>query len=303
MPTVKLPLPRKALGTYQALKSSDGVNWSVVSHTLDSVKNEISVDIAAGDLVQLSQKSNAKQTKPSSNKPVLNGEAGVGNVYVTSEPAWQKNVLTESLMGKVATNGASATSEGNYSLTNHGLLLGGKLQTHPLFVTTHNSITIGAPNNDSPAVKALPYQISDNGQVSIGIQANELTWNDSTPVTVDETTSHSFVQGQLYWLDYGTSPNELLLCVKSATTSFGYMRRLGDVWVGNTSATEYFVRADNLAGNWGDDSEMKITATGTDTFVDLNGKTNLSVVHELSLPIGWSKSIARVSTQTAGVDL
>ena len=70
-----------------------------------------------------------------------------------------------------------------------------------------------------------------------------------------------------------------------------------------TAYNKRFQRVMRSSGNWGDDSKIKITTSGSDTFVDLNGNTCLSTVHELSIPCGFTKNAARAGTQVEGVDL
>ncbi|CAL9967159.1 hypothetical protein VPHD281_0005 [Vibrio phage D281] len=237
-------LTRKALGTTgmsHIYTRDNGATWTNGSFVgnFDSVLNgRDNWSATTGEISLINYKAFAKQTKPSTNKPVYNGKEGLMGVWMCSRyNADNGSLLGESLIGKVFTN-SNQPAVGTSALTWSSFLTdgSGKLNLNSGRMPKHFDLNLAAPDNNSPAVKALPYQISDNGQCSIGIQANELTW-------------------------------------------------------------------DATAGDWGDDSAMKITADGSDTFVDLNGNTNLSVVHELALPIGWTHNHARVGTQVEGVDL
>lgn len=232
------PLTRESVTSDDTFtySSDGGASWVHFDPTLDSVTNTWTNPTSAATVGILSYTAFAKQTKPSINKPVLNGEAGVSGVWNSSYHEVEYGcLLQESLVGTIG-KATTAGSVGNTkSVTSLNLMSDGTIAYYsPLYLPQHSPLTLGAPDNNSRAVKALPYQISDNGQVSIGIQANELTYTD---------------------------------------------------------------------GSWNDDSTIKITTSGSDVFNDTAGVTNLSVVHELALPLGWSKNRARVSTQTDGVDL
>lgn len=309
MPTVNLPLPnRKALSTIQALKSPDGVSWSVVSHTLDPVKNEISVNIDVGDLVQLSTKLFAKQTKPSTNKPVYNSKKGLMGVRVSAFNAVSYGgLLTETFLGKVTT-GSLANLYQNLTLESYVIdTVQNHLNSNVNYLTKHSQLTIAAANNNSPAVKVLPYQISNNGQGSIGYQANELTWKNlpTTATDIDGTVGQNIEQGKLYRVTAGKHVGLAIHCSVSANNVIMDAQLLGrDGKFYSISSGGEVTKFEVWDGSgWGDDGKIKITADGSDTFVDLNGNTNLQVVHELAIPYTWTSNRARSGPQVPGVDL
>lgn len=306
---------RKVLGsTSNKFTPDNGLSWGESASwnaNLDSTTNSISrgPNIDGGRVYVVTYEAFAKQTKPSTNKPVLNGEAGLMPVaaacYYNTNGSGMP-LLQESLIGKVATgNDAWGNINGmlNVELANiRGN--GGALEITEGVV--HKSISLVAPTNNSQAVKALPYQISDNGQCSIGVQANELTFEAATVNTVADESSVSVVQYGLYKITDQSSLlfGKVIRRIGAANTVnlTGYYIQDGVVYSPSDSpdAASWGVWS---GSGWGDDLTMKITADGSDTFVDLNGNTNLSVVHELALPIGWTHNHARVSTQVAGVDL
>lgn len=228
----------------------NGVSWATQANVVNNVTNSFTSSLLAPNGVAVCPYTAfAKQTKESTNKPVLNGSQGVGDVFVQSD---HRTILggltTESLIGKVPTNSAATRRYTEHKLESIDLFET-SIQSAAGFEPTHTHILSGAPDNNSPAVKALPYQIADNGQTNLGIHANELTYDAS-----------------------GTVGNE---------------------WGDTVASTTYT----NAYGT------MKITATGSDTFTDLNGNTNIQAVHELALPTGYVHNRARVGTQTEGVDL
>lgn len=301
------PITRKSLvSSASALYTSDsGDSWGSVSAAINTVKSTINSTTPAANLVVWTYTAFAKPTKPSTNKPVLNGEKGFGAVAQLARADY--SLLMESLIGKVGTS-ASNKDLGSLSIlsfildhSNASSSSHGKLSLVSSYAPKHTIVDLVAPTNNSPAVKALPYQISNNGQCSLGIQANELTYE--TPSVETQPDSYSAWQvNKLYkvtGLDTGTVilrnkanyPYVLTNCYVSngkLYNSLNVQLSSWEVWDGS---------------GWGDDGTMKITNSGSDTFVDLNGNTNLSVVHELALPYGWTKNRARAGEQIEGVDL
>ncbi|AGG58279.1 hypothetical protein VPDG_00118 [Vibrio phage henriette 12B8] len=119
--------------------------------------------------------------------------------------------------------------------------------------------------------------------------------------------------GFVYQGEFSASPPSAQInwLYKNLNNDLFYVYGRSGAWEVATSDGHYydsagvrrFFSVNSLSGSWGDDSTMKITATGTDTFTDLNGNTNLQCIHELSLPYGYSDNHARAGTQTEGVDL
>ncbi len=212
-------------------------------------------------------------------------------------------LMMESLIGKVGTSATGGVRYGNLSLLR--FVLSGSVEAslwsgYP----THTPVDLGAPTNNSPAVKVLPYQISNNGQGSIGFQANELTWRALSISDVDGTTAKAFVAGEVYRVTEGNHSGLLIHCnVDVNVTLDSYYIVGGKIANGNGAALSQLGLYDGSHLSWGDDSTIKVTADGSDTFVDLNGNSNLSVVHELAIPYTWTSNHARAGSQVKGVDL
>ncbi|EOX3342491.1 hypothetical protein ACPFTS_002047 [Vibrio cholerae] len=133
----------------------------------------------------------AKQTKPSVNKLVLNGSAGLGDVWA-GDCYYAPNygvLLGEALLGKVFTNDThrwltSAKLTHSYLANNGNLDWTSSERINP----KHEPIDLTSPNNASPAAKALWYQTADNKQVSLNFAWNELVWGAGQASWGDDST-------------------------------------------------------------------------------------------------------------------
>lgn len=298
------------LGTRSIPYTRDnGVTWQTANGGGNETTNQVGLNNWPADTVTtFNYKAWAKPTKKSENKPVYNGKAGLMPVIqLADNRAIRGSTLAESLIGKVLTSNSSP-QYGALSLTQFTVLSdSGKVLEDARWPLTHSQLTLATPTNNSPAVKVLPYQISDNGLGSIGFQANELTWKD--PVITEETaTTTTVVKGSIYRPVTGSGATSLMYVTVQATYSGGikwanYSLIGGKIFANSdlTKPTPNMVVWDG--SGWGDDDKIKITTDGSDTFVDRNGTNNLSVVHELAIPCTWVSNRARAGTQVEGVDL
>ncbi|NNN44719.1 MULTISPECIES: hypothetical protein [unclassified Vibrio] len=190
-----------------------GETWTVtlgisVSETPNTVYRGFSAGAGNGVAV-INYQAFAKQTKSSVNKSILNDSDGLGDVWASCD-FWVDSsgangvLLGESLIGKVFTSN-SGKRVSNYTLTDfnlqrkkidNSLWAGG-------FYPAHTPITLAAPSNNSPAVKVLTYQISNNQQCSLAFAFNELAHNgtdwgdDSTLKIADGTTTYTNLNGDV----------------------------------------------------------------------------------------------------------
>lgn len=309
------PATRKALGSEtltRLINRQDGNGWVTIFPYSLSSNNWVAGTVSTGELLIVPYTAWAKMTKESTNKLVYSAKAGLMDVeQLADNRPIRGALLLESLIGKIATS-SSLPQYGSLSLVNYTILNdSGELLSDGRWPLTHTPLTIAAPNNNSPAVKVLPYQISNNGQCSIGYQANELTFDTRSAVLVSGSDLVSAnpsgtlinlratkVAGYFIVVDrsYGGSSWDTYLDSGSLRIGTG-----GDiVGVSNNVILKF---SEEYNGSWGDDGKIKITNSGSDTFVDLNGNVNKSVAHELALPHGWTHNHARAGTQTEGVDL
>ncbi|CAH9015699.1 putative coil containing protein [Vibrio phage 393E50-1] len=179
-------LPRKCLtSTVECVHSSDGgVTWV---KTNPSVTGN-SVTLPSGGKSVVSFKVSAKVAKPSTVKPVLNVTKGLLGVTVTQ--SHDKAVLAEAVAGIILKSDASGIvteqSQAVKYLVEDTIK---RLKTLPTDMV--------APTNSSQAIKIAVYQISNNGQTSLGIIANTMThngtdWGELEEVYVPSSGSESF---------------------------------------------------------------------------------------------------------------
>ncbi|CAM0047074.1 hypothetical protein VPHK406_0065 [Vibrio phage K406] len=301
----RFPLTRKNIGGTSVARQytiDSGATWVSGTESVNEVTNDFGSGYVAKAVALVNYKAFAKQTKPSTNKPVYNGKKGLmGIVALNRYTTFNGASFVYSLIGKVPTSSAVSRTYASLSL------LEGTLTNHDkMGFITHGNIPLGAPTNNSPAVKVLPYQISNNGQASIGYQANELTWGDKVFIEVNDQSNLNAVQHAVIKFKdpSGTLYGHML--VRTAATDpnanmvDAYVTNGKVFFANNTLAPQWTVWD---GSGWGDDDKIKITADGSATFDDRNGNTNLQVVHELALPYTWTSNRARSGPQVEGVDL
>ncbi|EGQ9372281.1 hypothetical protein ABVY47_000534 [Vibrio parahaemolyticus] len=249
----------------------------------------------------------AKQTKPSTNKPVLNGVEGLGCVYATARGHKDDAVLlAESFMGKVLTSTAAPYAQLKvFENTRFGST--GIINQYPI-AGSHSPIGIIAPNNDSPAVKALWYQTADNQQCSLNFAWNELVWKNLIVKDVN-TASSPVKQGEVYVIKADVPLKGQIFKANGNNAGWNwsgmYMGDEGEVYYGGGNSVSLDTTVKSYQGKsdgWGDDSTVRII-DGIGTFINLNGDTCLYGTHELAIPYGYTKNKARACSQVSGVDL
>ncbi|HHG3213543.1 TPA: hypothetical protein ACPVX2_000031 [Vibrio parahaemolyticus] len=249
----------------------------------------------------------AKQTKSSTNKPVLNGVEGLGGVYATARGHKDDAVLlTESLMGKVLTSTAAPYAQlKTFENTRFGA--GGTINQYPI-AGSHSPIEIMTPNNDSPAVKTLWYQIANNQQCSLNFAWNELVWKNLIVKDVN-TASSPVKQGEVYVIKADVPLKGQIFKANGNNAGWNwsgmYMGDDGEVYYGGGDSVSLDTTVKSYQGKsdgWGDDSTIRII-DGIGTFINLNGDTCLYGTHELAIPYGYTKNKARAGSQVSGVDL
>ncbi|HHF2982693.1 TPA: hypothetical protein ACPJ0L_003656 [Vibrio alginolyticus] len=249
----------------------------------------------------------AKQTKGSTNKPVLNSAGGLGAVAQSGgfhAITWGA-LLVESLIGKVPTSSVGGTGMSLSDWINIPIQHDGKVHVgDPKKVEPFDKPN---PKNDSPAVKALWYQSAANQQCSLNFAFNELIYKSFTNPIVDTGAQMLRKRGAIYLVNVaGSALNGRLV-----------------IWNGNEASipvdyTAYYVDANNVikskssnavstiqlytGDGWGDDSTIRII-DGVGTFINLNGDTCLYGTHELAIPYGYTKNKASAGSQVSGVDL
>ncbi|EJG1285938.1 methyl-accepting chemotaxis protein [Vibrio parahaemolyticus] len=286
-----------------------GTAWGSDSPAWDSAKNTfVASSLQPTGRVELWEYTAfAKQTKSSTNKPVLNGVEGLGCVYATARGHKDDAVLlTESLMGKVLTSTAAPYAQlKTFENTRFGA--GGTINQYPI-AGSHSPIEIMTPNNDSPAVKTLWYQIANNQQCSLNFAWNELVWKNLIVKDVN-TASSPVKQGEVYVIKADVPLKGQIFKANGNNAGWNwsgmYMGDEGEVYYGGGDSVSLDTTVKSYQGKsdgWGDDSTVRII-DGIGTFINLNGDTCLYGTHELAIPYGYTKNKARACSQVSGVDL
>ena len=140
-------------------------------------------------------------TKSASNSHVYAGKKGLGSVYAASAFSDSRaRGLGFSLTGNINTNSAYSAPTQNHSsdasLTD-SLILDGKLSFYP---SKHTPLSLGTPNNDSSAFKALNYVTEINGQAFICYAFAELIYDSVSGNWGDDGQVH-IVDGQSTVID------------------------------------------------------------------------------------------------------
>ncbi|WP_341851279.1 hypothetical protein [Vibrio vulnificus] len=287
--------------------TNNGTSWSSQPLTINGTTNAVTANWDAKHVWLVPYTAFAKQTKPSTNKPVLNGSEGLGDVLATARSHKDDGVLfAESLIGKVPTSTAAPYSQ---ILSFYGSRFGsdGKIAQH-LTAGEHNPLTMAAPTNDSPAVKALWHQASDNQQTTLNFLWNELIFDTNwrTPDKVWSGGSVAVAAGETFRAESSSAyavAGLLMRCVKAVTANATVLGAMhvsegGDV-ISLSDGQTYFKVVNN---GWSDDSTIRII-DGVGTFNNENGDTCLYGISELAMPYGYTKNQAGAGKQVVGVDL
>ncbi|EPC7290579.1 hypothetical protein ACR2S0_001265 [Vibrio vulnificus] len=289
------------------VSSDQGSTWSTGSTQASNVLNTVTATYAVTEVRIVNHTAFAKQTKPSSNKLVLSGSEGLGDVWNSADSRIDGGVLlAESMLEKVFTNSLWTASQNvirltSFKLANDRLSLSGNLNTH-------DPLILSEPENNSPAVKALWHQASNNRQATLNFLWNELVFDTNwrTPDKVWSGGSVAVAAGETFRAESSSAyavAGVLMRCVKAVTanaTVLGAMHvtRTGEV-ISITDGLTYFKVVNN---GWSDDSTIRII-DGVGTFNNENGDTCLYGISELAMPYGYTKNQAGAGKQVVGVDL
>lgn len=299
-------LSRKSLSKKVTRKwrSSPSGNWNSGELSVNPTADTIP-PWASGEYGLITYTAIANVTKPSSLNKVLNDVEGMGEVWSSHYFDVGRGVFfAESMMGKVLTSAASPHSD--IKPLTRKLLLDSSFIPLDDYLNSHYPIELPAPTNESPAIKAVWSQASNNQQATLQFNWNELVWSNehSRPdkfVGANGEVDQAYIVGRTYRI-YNASPSSgVWQCLKSVTTTINgaYWNPVGDKLIA-ADGVAWFRR---WTGNgWGDDSTIRIK-DGIGTFINLNGDTCLYGTSELAIPYGYTKNQARAGSQVAGVDL
>ncbi|EOA6605983.1 hypothetical protein ACH7WG_003711 [Vibrio vulnificus] len=302
---IDYPMRRKHVGTSAINRQytvNSGVSWTNSTPIANLTTNTLTSSLNVDSIQILNYTAFAKQTKPSTNKPVLNGSEGVGDVYAMDRyTTFNGASFVESLIGKVPTSASTRT----YA----ELMLQEATKTNEskLAFVSHSPLVLDAPTNNSPAVKALWHQASSNRQATLNFLWNELVYRTALPMVTDTGAQMVRKRGERYLVNVPASPlHNRVLC-----------------WEGNegnitVDYTSYYLDSCNVVRSksndarstlqlfsgdgWGDDKTIRIV-DGQSTYINLNGDTCLYGISVLAMPYGYTKNQAGAGKQVVGVDL
>ncbi|HFQ5291526.1 TPA: hypothetical protein ACGUXT_000706 [Vibrio vulnificus] len=287
--------------------TNNGASWASQPLSIDGTTNSVTANWDGRHVWIVPYTAFAKQTKRSTNKPVFNGSEGLGDVLGT--PLFNAPngcLLQESLLGKVSTNDAP-NSYWQMGVMSKRFYNDGKLASGG-DSPQHEPLLAGTPNNNSPAVKALWHQASNNQQTSLNFLWNELVFDTDwrTPDKVWSGGSVSVAVGETFRAESSSAyavAGLLMRCVKALTANATVLGAMhvsvgGDV-ISLSDGQTYFKVVNN---GWSDDSTIRMI-DGVGTFNNENGDTCLYGTDELAMPYGYTKNQAGAGKQVVGVDL
>tara|TARA_Y100000310_G_scaffold345868_1_gene472067 strand:+ start:38334 stop:41243 length:2910 start_codon:yes stop_codon:yes gene_type:complete len=193
----RFPITKPALNTTDdlAIYSLDlGSSWltTTQAHNLDLVTNSVShaTVFAEGGLVVYHYTTKAKVTVETTNDVIHGGDLGIGSVYACN---WggatpQGKGLGYSLMSKVVIGSNSFQRIMNYPITQGGVEATGKLPISNSYLIKHKIVDLTGV--DSPAFKALNYNVAENQQAFINYAYTELHYDATAGDWGDDGVMH-----------------------------------------------------------------------------------------------------------------
>jgi hypothetical protein len=151
----------------------NGITWSSATSILDAVSNTMFAD-NTHDVTVLNYYAFAKQTKQANNESVFNGDAGVGNVFVSQ--SHEHSVFFESLIGKVITAPYDSTHSSSFSMISLSTNSANKLQSLGIMRNTKHQ-ALDLIGYDAPSAKVLNCQIESKQQLNISYIYEELKYS------------------------------------------------------------------------------------------------------------------------------
>ncbi|USD68145.1 hypothetical protein [Vibrio sp. SCSIO 43136] len=295
----RTPFSRKSLVNISKNVYTDdnGATWKTQDWAINTNTND-GGSVSANRVIIANYTAYAKQTEPMMNAVVYNGSKGLGNVWSSADlfPT-QGCLLIESLIGKVAKDSQDGNQRKEFCLLETGMDTTNR-KLYNAHAPKHSQISLKAPLNNSPAVKAMLYDNVTNQQFIPMFAFNELVWGSVTAVEADGTKGETYEKGKTYNVMNGSVLVAHVVCVNGTTTGFNAnMVRQGDNWYHKDSGTLNFVSVRGGSGNWGDDSTIRII-DNVSTFTNLNGDTCLYGTHKLAIPCGWVKQVAKAGSSS-----
>lgn len=206
-------LTHPTLGSQVNLDSTNkGVTWaSPTDHTNTTTNGYVNKPWPTGFVRLATYKTKARQTQPTTNKAILQGTAGIGDVFLSANYTTPSGRgLGYSLTGKInkSSNGVCYHEAALQSYLIDPL--NGKLASYFAPIYTNNLLS--TPSNNSGAFKFLWTQFSENKKSNIQFNWSELihngtSWGDDGKIhIIDEESKRNDTNG----LEVGFGTDELV---------------------------------------------------------------------------------------------
>lgn len=179
--TTLVPMSRKYLTAINRIyKGVVSASWSSSSGFGASSSATLNDGYAGPNEIMLfNYTAFAKQTEPSANLSVFNGERGLSSVFASSNYRTANGcLLSESLLGNVLKSDSNLPRDKSYPLTGFSISSSGTLEPSGN-MTSHSQIDLSAPTSGNKAFKALYCQFSSDQQANLNIIANELIYSST----------------------------------------------------------------------------------------------------------------------------
>ncbi|EDM66189.1 hypothetical protein PE36_00290 [Moritella sp. PE36] len=273
----------------------NGVTWSEKpwssSFSFNSTANGYTNATPTGRVRLLHYSNLSNFTESDTNRKV---EGQLGDVVGTQiNLIGYGNRLAPSLINKVLTSSQTpplsvnkrATLTHTGELTTSGILIGNRT------LPTHNPLDLNAPDNNSPAVKALPHLVEKDGLLYVQYHGSELAWatTAATPTEVATSAAFSYEIGKSYYLnhaDFGVVNQTYWQFKVDTTNNASQILATLDHVVNNPSlkGETTIARLWNGSG-WGDNQTIPIVDNES-VRDDLNGNSVKTFTHTEQIPVG-----------------
>lgn len=174
---------------------SSGANWGSSTGAVNISSNSNNILWSVNDVALYQYQAFAKQTENAVNGEVYGKESGIGRIVASSSSSPDYSVLLgESLCGVIGKNDGIAQA-GLFTVNCINIDQFGKISSKAWNTeNAHIPLTLATPTNNSPAFKALNYNVNTNQQAFIQyayaeLKHNGTNWGDDGKVTIVDNQS------------------------------------------------------------------------------------------------------------------
>lgn len=177
-----------------------GQAWSTGAWVMDAVKCSYISTAKENFFIMLLYMVKAKFVKNSAREQVYTGVKGTLPLYGQSHyPESYGALLYEGMLSKYNTSSATGAGDilATYPMNSVSLDTGGRLNSLSTRYSRHDPLPLVVPNNNSSAMKFMPYLIAERGLVNLGFVFNEMrhngtAWGDTGTLVTPNSESATF---------------------------------------------------------------------------------------------------------------